>query len=162
MELKDTETLIRKLFSLMCVEVSAVEYVTVGGHGVYSVRSEDSKLLIGPQGETLRALNHVVRRMLEQQGDDAARCMVDVNGYQLNRIQDIEQKARLLADRVRTFRASAEMLPMNAYERMIIHSMFSEDRDIDTESVGFGKDRHVVLKPKEAPNVVGENHTTPS
>ncbi len=148
MEENTTKSLIQKVLTLLGVEVSEFELVTVAGHEVYSIRSADSKLLIGPQGETLRALNHVLRRMLERQGNDAERCMVDVNGYQLNRIRDIEQKARLLAERVRTFRASAEMVPMNAYERMIIHSMFSEDPDIVTESVGFGKERHLVLKPK--------------
>ena len=153
MEENPTRSLIQNMLVRMGVEVSELELVTVGGHEVYSVRSADSKLLIGPQGETLRALNHILRRMLERQGDDAERCMVDVNGYQLNRIRDIEQKARLLADRVRTFRASAEMVPMNAYERMIVHSMFSDDRDIMTESVGFGKDRHLVLKPREQTEV---------
>jgi spoIIIJ-associated protein len=74
--------------------------------------------------------------------------MVDVNGYQLSRIRDLEQKARLLADRVRTFRSSAEMTPMTAYERMIVHSLFSNDPEITTESDGTGKMRHVILRYK--------------
>jgi spoIIIJ-associated protein len=149
MEPKDTEAFIREFLTRLCIAVTAFERVTVGGHDVFNIETPDSKLLIGPQGDTLRACNMLLRRLLERNvGEGHEKCMLDVNGYQLERIRDIEQKAKILADRVRTFRSSAEMVPMNAYERMIVHSMFSEDPDICTESSGFGPTRHVILKTR--------------
>ncbi len=38
---------------------------------------------------------------------------------------------------------------MSAYERLVVHELFSEDPDIKTESQGEGKFRHIVLKCKE-------------
>jgi predicted RNA-binding protein Jag len=55
----------------------------------------------------------------------------------------------MLAERARYFKSSIEMDPMSSYERMIVHAEFTETPDIATESAGFGKDRHVVLKYTE-------------
>jgi spoIIIJ-associated protein len=149
MESPNFEAYVTEFLKHLCITVTAVERVSVAGHDIVNIETPDSKLLIGTQGDTLRACNVILRRLLEHAGVHGyEHCMLDVNGFQLERIRDIEQKARLLADRVRTFGSSAEMVPMNAYERMIVHSMFSEDADIATESAGFGPDRHVILKPR--------------
>jgi spoIIIJ-associated protein len=74
---------------------------------------------------------------------------VDVNEYQKKHIEEIRSKARILAERARYFKSSVDMEPMSAYERMIIHSEFASSPDISTESIGKGKDRHVVLRYTE-------------
>lgn len=144
-----TETVLRELIEKLGVPVERVDKVTSAAHTLYSVRTGEAKRLIGPHGEHLRALNTIARMMVEKHTGERERFMVDVNGYHQDRIRDIEQKARLLADRVRTFRSSAEMTPMNAYERMIIHALFTDDAEITTVSEGEGKTRHVVIKYAE-------------
>ena len=145
--------LIQELTTRLSVVVEDVENTTVGTHHVFNIKTQDSKRLIGPQGDHLRAFNYILRRIAERKHNETNHhFMVDVNGYQLHRIHDLEQKAKLLADRVRTFHSSAEMTPMTAYERMIIHSIFSDDPEISTESDGTGKMRHVVLRYKEKRN----------
>ena len=52
----------------------------------------------------------------------------------------------MLGERAKVFKYDVEMSPMNSYERRIIHSLFANDREISTESVGEGKVRRVVLK----------------
>lgn len=145
------KNLITELTALLEVPVEEVESIVVGEHRVFNIRTPDSKRLIGPQGDHLRAFNYVIRRLAERTNDDREHhYIIDVNGYQLGRIRDLEQKARLLADRVRTFKSSAEMTPMTAYERMIIHSLFTNDPEITTESDGTGKMRHVILRYKSS------------
>ncbi len=41
------------------------------------------------------------------------------------------------------------MKPMNAADRRVIHKLASE-HGMETESVGQGRDRHIVLKPGDA------------
>jgi spoIIIJ-associated protein len=72
--------------------------------------------------------------------------VVDVNDYQKKRIEDIRAKARVYAERARYFKSSVEMDPMSSYERMIIHSEFSDTPDIETSSAGVGRDRHIVIR----------------
>jgi len=47
------------------------------------------------------------------------------------------------------FGDEVELEPMNAYNRMIVHALFNEDKEIDTESRGEGPYRHIVLKKRE-------------
>lgn len=144
---QNIHTLVSTFLAKLGISVTSIDVVEVPAHPVYNIRTDDAKRLIGPQGDHLRALNTVVRKIVDKQiSEDAPKFLLDVNGYHQDRIRDLEVKARLLADRVRTFRSSAEMTPMNAYERMLIHAMFSEDPEVTTESDGEGKSRHVVLR----------------
>ena len=146
-----TQSFIEEFVKKMGISIESIEHTLLGSQHIFNIRTPDSKRLIGPQGDTLRALNHIMRRMSEHASEEKEnRYMVDVNGYQSSKIRDLEQKAKLLADRVRTFRSSAEMTPMSAYERMIIHALFSEDPEITTRSEGIGKTRHVILAYKGA------------
>ncbi len=141
------ESLIQELLTSLTVTVDAIERVELSAHPLYQVRTQDAKRLIGPQGEHLRALNLIVRRLAERVlTEEESKFILDVNGYHFDRIREVEQKARLLADRVRTFRSSAELTPMNAYERMLIHALFANDPEVTTLSEGEGKTRHIILK----------------
>jgi spoIIIJ-associated protein len=116
----------------------------------FVVSTPDSALLIGERGDRLLALNHLVRRIIERElPDEQTPFLIDVNNYQKRRIDDIRTKAHMLAERARYFKSAIEMDPMSSYERMIVHAEFTETPDIATESAGFGKDRHVVLKYTE-------------
>ncbi len=149
MDEQATQALIQEFVDHLGIETESIEPSSIGAHQMYNIRTKDSKRLIGPHGEHLRSFNYLIRRFAERKFEDKdTRFLVDVNGYQLNKIQELEQKAKLLAERVRTFRSSAEMTPMTAYERMIIHSLFTDDPEITTESEGMGKTRHIILKYK--------------
>jgi spoIIIJ-associated protein len=116
----------------------------------FVVSTPDSAILIGERGDRLLALNHLVKRIVERElKDDNITFLIDVNNYQKRRIDDIRTKARMLAERARYFKSSVDMDPMSSYERMIVHAEFTEIPDIATESAGYGKDRHIVLKYTE-------------
>jgi spoIIIJ-associated protein len=139
------ETILTTLLDRMGFCDADIEHREYRGRYVWNVslKAEGARLLA--HSDTIRALAHVVQKIQEKHGIDG-KCVLDVNGAQQAHIQEVEEKARLLADRVRTFHSRAEMVPMNAYERMIIHSLFSDDPDISTTSEGEGVGRHVVLQ----------------
>jgi spoIIIJ-associated protein len=120
-------------------------------HPIISIGTDNAGALIGAGGETLKALNHIVRKMLEQKGVDQERhLIIDVNQYHKKHVKTVEENARLLAERARTFKYDIEMSPMNAYDRMIVHAFLANDPDISTESQGDGVTRHVVIRFKGA------------
>ncbi len=112
------------------------------------VTVRDAKGLIGAHGDTLRALNHITRRMMEVKlGEDIkVSFLIDVNGYYEEQAEVVRGQAKMLAQRARLFKHDVEMRPMSPYERMLIHELFSDDPEIVTESQGEGKFRHIVLK----------------
>ena len=134
----------------MDVSVDSVE-VSTGHRTVVSIQSGDSNQLVGQNGEHLRALNSVARRIVEHKhGEEAASFLIDVNGYHEAQMERVRENARLLAQRARLFKHDVEMDPMSAYERLVVHELFAEDPEITTESQGEGKFRHIVLKHKAA------------
>jgi spoIIIJ-associated protein len=147
--LSEIEGIVRECVAALGADVSAVETVETAVHPLITISTPDSKILIGPRGEHLKALNLVVRRIVERKfGTDSVNFFVDVNGYHRKRIDEIERNAKMLAERVRLFKSSAEMSPMSPYERMVVHALFAEDAEISTESEGSGPTRHIVLRYK--------------
>jgi len=73
--------LVSSLLSALDIAVDDVS-VREGSRTVVAVTSPHSKELIGPQGETLRAINSIARRLAETKyGEKAASFLIDVNGY---------------------------------------------------------------------------------
>lgn len=134
-----------------------VPYTSVGVEEDERIKSHrfvittlDSAILIGENGTRLLSLNHLVKRMVTKDDETPASFMIDVNDYQKKRIDDIRAKAHMLAERARYFKSSVEMEPMSSYERMLVHAEFTDTPDIATESVGYGRDRKVVIKHTES------------
>ena len=128
--------------------LSSCECIEDGPMIWFSVETPDSRYLIGRDGETLRSLNHLVRKMAEKtvHEEEATRIFVDINGYQKKQFDALRATAHMMAERARYFKSSISIDPMSAFERRIIHMFLQGQNDIQTESEGVGSDRHVVIR----------------
>ncbi len=143
----DLSSFVSKLLSPLDSEAT-IELKT-GHRTVVAVTSPDPSKLIGPNGDHLRALNMLARRLVEAQwGDEASNFLIDVNGHHETAMEKVRQVARMLAQRVRLFKHDVDLEPMSSYERLVVHELFADDSEIKTESAGEGKFRHIVLKYK--------------
>jgi spoIIIJ-associated protein len=142
------KTLVSSLIEPLGVALD--DMVVADGHRtVVAITAPDPKNLIGPNGDHLRAINMLARRLVEAKyGEDAATFLIDVNRYYESKMDAVRENAKMLAQRARLFKHDVELGPMSAYERLVVHELFSEDPDIQTESQGEGKFRHIVLKYK--------------
>lgn len=115
----------------------------------FTIKSGESALIIGVKGANLSAFNHLIKKMVskgKEEEEEKAKFFIDVNDYHERVESELKNKARIMADRARSFKTNIELEPMSSYERMVVHSFLQEIPDIKTESVGFGKDRRVVIK----------------
>jgi spoIIIJ-associated protein len=151
MESSALQALVQKLLTLLDVAFDSVA-VTGTHRTVVAVNSPESDKLIGQNGDTLRALNMVAKRLVEskhgEKDKEHATFIIDVNGYQEAQLEGVRNGARMLAQRARLFKHDVDLEPMSAYERLVIHELFADDAEIATESAGEGKFRHIVLKYK--------------
>ncbi len=104
--------------------------------------------LIGQRGETMRAIQYVISMALKHGGYEFNRVNVDVADYKKNRAERLLQRAEEWFKDVNTSGKPKELQAMSAAERRIIHKA-ATDFGIETESVGEGRDRHIILKPVE-------------
>lgn len=140
--------IIEDIFSQTACTLNKCEFVEEGGMLWCMIDTPDSRFLIGRDGETLRSLNHIVRKMIEKNtGEDTATSVfIDINGYQKKRFDSLKTIAHMMAERARYFKSNIEVDPMPAYERRIIHMFLEGHPDIKTESEGSGPTRRVVIK----------------
>jgi spoIIIJ-associated protein len=108
-------------------------------------------LFTSREGEAISALNHLVRRIVETKTQVEERgagmsLLVDINGFQKRRIENLHALAHMMAERARYFKANMEIEPMSSFDRRIIHEFLSDANDIKTESEGTGPTRRVVIK----------------
>jgi spoIIIJ-associated protein len=115
----------------------------------FTIKTKESAMLIGIKGANLFAFNHLVKKIVskgKEEDEDQTKFFIDVNDYHERVEYELRNKARIMADRARSFKTNIELEPMSSYERMVVHSFLQEMSDIKTESIGFGKDRRVVIK----------------
>lgn len=139
-------TTLKTFLEKLGLPYDSIDMSEAAGSTIFTVRTTESGKLIGTNGETLSAVNHLVKKMLEATLPRDAHFVVDVNGYHQKKIKSLEDQARLVAERARTFHYDVELPPMTAYERMIIHSTLKEMPDIQTTSFGEGPLRHIVVR----------------
>ncbi len=113
---------------------------------LFKIKSRESGLLIGDNGETLQSLSHLIRRIASKDLKEAAEFSIDINDYKASLIEKLKITAGILANRARDMKTDVEMEPMSSYERLVIHGTLSGQPNIKTESIGEGKDRRLVIK----------------
>ena len=134
-------------------EISIREPLTPGdGLGtvlaVIDIKGEDLGLLIGRRGDTLVALQYLVNLILNRKHPGKGGVTIDVEHYRHRNEERITALARRMGDRVRETGNSITLEPMNAAERRLVHIMFADDADIETNSIGEGENRKVVISPR--------------
>ena len=166
----DVQKIIEELLTSMGYQAS-VSNSLIGGQTVYSIAGvPNPRDLIGMHGDTIHALDHLVKKMVEQRTSSVARkelgdeslapnkvegpapsraeglFLVDIDDYRARQIRDLQTKAKMMAERARSFQYDVELSPMSAYERLIIHTALQSEPNVKTESQGEGRNRRVVIK----------------
>lgn len=149
--MEDVEKTLTELLDAMGVAHNGVSRVDVAGQAIYNISVQDSKVLIGAHGDTVHAIDFLLKKIVEQRhvkNPDAAVPLftVDVNEYRSRQIRDLQAKALMMAERARSFQYDVELNPMSAYERLIIHTTLQDAPNVKTESQGEGRNRRVVIR----------------
>src|ERR1044071_5111669 len=114
--------------------VEIQEQQNEAGNLVLQLYTEESRRLIGRNGETLEAIQFLLNRLIQAKDKDAPKVIVDCEHYRSMREDRIVQRVRELAERVRISGRSLQLEPMNSYERRLVHNAFKDDPDVATWS----------------------------
>lgn len=110
--------------------------------------------LIGNQGDTMRSMQYLTSMALKTNEFELTRVNVDVADYKKQRAHRLEEKAEIWLNEVKESGTEKALPPMNSADRRTIHKLAGE-HGLATESVGEGRDRHIVIKPAtDAPSEV--------
>ena len=104
--------------------------------------------LIGQRGDTMRALQFLVSSALKNQGYSKNRVNVDIADYKKHHAERVAEQAKEWIKQVQTTGEPMELRSMNPADRRTIHRVAAE-AGLKSESVGEGRERHIVLKLTE-------------
>lgn len=143
-----TKEVINEITKLMGLEVNLEvrrreENITI------KIFSDHNAVLIGKNGNTIQALQTIVRQIIFKEINTNISIILDVENYKEKKIKNIEYLAKKTAREVAKTKVEAKLDSMNSYERRIVHSILSDDKYVYTESIGEEPNRCVVIKPKE-------------
>ena len=109
------------------------------------LNAENNAILIGKNGQTLTAINTVVRAAVNSSFKRRFNLMVDINNYKVERYDKVMQIAARVARTVQRTKISATLDPMPNDERKVVHQYLSEMKNIRTESEGEGINRRLKI-----------------
>lgn len=113
----------------------------------FLIQAEDGDILIGKDGETLEAIQLILRLAIAKKFKEGLKILIDINGYREKRRKALTVMAKRLADKVKRTGRRLKTDPLNPYERRIVHTLFKHNKNITTKSEGEGHTKKVVISP---------------
>jgi len=112
------------------------------------LQTEESGLLIGYHGEILEALQLLISLIASRKTGRFIRVSLEVGDYKKNRTEYLERLAQQTKDRVLEEGRPHTLSALKAWERRIVHVILQDDQEVTSESMGEGKERVLVIKPR--------------
>ena len=111
--------------------------------------SDNNNILIGHNGNTLKALENLVKQKLQVETNLHISISLDVENYKDKKIHFLERLAKQTAKDVVRTKTPAALENMNAYERRVVHNILTNFKGVSTKSEGEEPNRHVIISPTE-------------
>ena len=111
---------------------------------------ENYGMVIGRRGETLDAIQHLVRLVIRKDKENEARYQhisINVGDYREKREETLRALALKNADKVKKYGRNVVLNPMTPFERRIVHTVVQGIEGVESHSVGSDDARKVVLTP---------------
>lgn len=147
-EIKDRLTsLLNDLFGFFDM-VPTLSTVVEDNILMVEIKTERDDLFVGRSSTPLLALQHIVRLVIRNEFPDSPYSVsLNIASFHQQQRERLSRIAQDAAAQVRSTGMAVHLPPMSSFERRLVHVALSEERDVVSESTGFGQDRRVVVKP---------------
>ncbi|HHY34767.1 MAG TPA: protein jag [Firmicutes bacterium] len=127
---------------------AAVEVRRAGGALHVDVVGKDVGFLIGKRGQTLQALEYLLKIATAGSEGGDEQLVLDVGGYRRRRERQLEDLANRAARQVMRTGKPVMLEPMDARSRRTIHLALQRHPGVSTHSEGEEPNRRVIVSPK--------------
>lgn len=112
------------------------------------LETPDSGMIIGYHGETLESVQLLLSLVLAKKMGEFKRVSLEVGDYKKNREEWLKRLAQDAKERALSEQNEVRLDSLKAWERRVIHLILSDDKEVVSESMGEGRDRVLIVKPK--------------
>jgi spoIIIJ-associated protein len=115
---------------------------------VYTISGGDPATLIGKKGQTLEAIQYLLKKIVNKSAEDRVRILVDIAGYASKRKNELQALALQFAEKACLNGKSVTIGRFNPQDRKIIHLALKNDRRVKTQSKGEGYVKKLAVIPR--------------
>jgi spoIIIJ-associated protein len=115
-------------------------------HAEVEVVEIGSGALIGRRGQTLEAIQELVRCALQREFQRRSRVKVDAEGYRSRRLEKLLEKAEEAIEDVLDGAEAERLEPMDVFERKAIHHLVAQYEGVSSRSQGREPARRVIIE----------------
>ncbi len=127
------------------------EMATLVGADIKEISLEGDVLYVNLKAfgltEVLGDMQALLRKIIQKKTGQFYHLNLDINGYKKKREEQLKKAVQVIADQASLLKKQKILNPMSSYERRIIHLELSQREDIETESIGEGEERKIIIKP---------------
>lgn len=142
---EDALDFLEGLLDAMEADGDVVAEILDDGTVAAEITGGDGGLLIGSRGQTLEAMQELLRTVVQRQAQTRVRVTLDIEGYRDRRRDSVKRMAEQMAERALD-EGEVELEPMNAYERKIVHETVAAIDGVSSFSEGQEPRRRVLLR----------------
>lgn len=113
-----------------------------------NIEGEDAGVLIGRKGQTLTAIQDLLRTAVQRQAQRRMWVYLDIEGYRDRRREDLQEMAREAAEDAKES-GEIELEAMPAFERKIVHDTVAEIEGVTSFSEGEDPRRRVIIQSED-------------
>ncbi len=136
---------VKRLCELARLELAAD--IWSGRDGIeIELHGEDEPAAVEDDGQVLRAMQHLLPRLLHSDVGHIVHCRVDCDNYQEDREDELRELARRVASQVADQGRPKTLRPMHPADRRVIHLELANNEDVETESIGDGYFKRVMIR----------------
>lgn len=122
----------------------------VDGETIYlDIKGDGTGLLIGRHGQTLDAIQYIVRRIVGKRLGEKKVIAIDTERYRERRRENLERLSRQMGEKAKSTGRAVSLQPMSASDRRIVHLALKHDRDLETRSEGEGSMKSIKIIPRK-------------
>lgn len=149
--IQELQSLVDELFKLLGVGAKGIVSFDET-EKIYMVNIEtqdEAGLLIGHRGEVIDSLQTVLGMMFKSKVGEWLPIEVNIGDWRDKQEDYLKGLATQSSLKAKESGEAQPIYNLKASERRIIHLFLSEDTEIETESVGDGANRYLLVKPKK-------------
>ena len=112
-----------------------------------NIKSDDSSLLIGRNGENIYSLQLLLNIMTYKKAGEWQKISLNINDWRQQREEYLTKMASSLAQRAKFSGKQIYMPYLNSQDRRIVHMHLADFSGVSTSSEGEGNNRRLVIQP---------------
>lgn len=110
---------------------------------------EETGLLIGSRGETLKSFQTILGMIVSKRLDNWYRILVNIADWREKQEEKLAVLAKDTAERAKSTGDPQALYNLSPADRRLVHMALAEDNEIETVSTGEGEERYLIVQLKK-------------